>query len=335
MAHTSSSALARIDLHTPADLLAVVPYLLGFHPADSLVLVGFEGSRLLFTMRGDLPREDRADACRGLARCLIDITGEHRVDGIVVVAYGSGSHVDPVIPTLLTAIESSGFVVREALRVTDRRYRSWFCRDSWCCPPEGVPFDQHESPVAAAATVAGRVALPDRSSLERQIEPVTGAAREAMTHATDLAEKRLCERLESGDLRAARRRLVREGVRRLGVAERRRKRALTDDQVAWLSLLLLFPEVSEVALRRVTGRADPSEMAADLALWADVTRRAEPELSAPAATLVAYAAWRGGDGALAGIAAHRAMNVAPEYAPARIIAAAVATGVEPGRLSPG
>ena len=38
----------------PAELLQAVPYLLGFHPADSLVLVGLHGGRLVVTARMDL-----------------------------------------------------------------------------------------------------------------------------------------------------------------------------------------------------------------------------------------------------------------------------------------
>src|SRR5207244_11973892 len=38
----------------PADLLQAVPYLLGFHPQTSLVIVGLHAARLVVTVRLDL-----------------------------------------------------------------------------------------------------------------------------------------------------------------------------------------------------------------------------------------------------------------------------------------
>jgi hypothetical protein len=45
-----------IRIRCPEDLLAVVPYLCGYHPADgSLVVVGFRSRRLAYAGLGDLP----------------------------------------------------------------------------------------------------------------------------------------------------------------------------------------------------------------------------------------------------------------------------------------
>ena len=43
-----------------ADLIAAVPYLLGFHPAQSLVVAAMRGERLVFAARCDLPHGDPA-----------------------------------------------------------------------------------------------------------------------------------------------------------------------------------------------------------------------------------------------------------------------------------
>ncbi len=55
---TSVSTTPRMRLRTPADVLAATPYLMGFHPDDSLVGLGLRGTRLTFHLRGDLPPED-------------------------------------------------------------------------------------------------------------------------------------------------------------------------------------------------------------------------------------------------------------------------------------
>ena len=44
----------RLRVRRPADLLAVVPYLLGFQPDESLVAVLVRGGRVLLTVRMDL-----------------------------------------------------------------------------------------------------------------------------------------------------------------------------------------------------------------------------------------------------------------------------------------
>ncbi|HEX6075419.1 MAG TPA: DUF4192 family protein, partial [Micromonosporaceae bacterium] len=44
-----------LRLRSASDLLAAVPYLIGFHPSDSLVLVGFGDRMVRFLARADLP----------------------------------------------------------------------------------------------------------------------------------------------------------------------------------------------------------------------------------------------------------------------------------------
>ena len=40
---TSDSARPTLSLRSPEDLIAIVPYLVGFDPADSLVVIGLKG----------------------------------------------------------------------------------------------------------------------------------------------------------------------------------------------------------------------------------------------------------------------------------------------------
>lgn len=59
----------------------------------------------------------------------------------------------------------------------------------------------------------------------------------------------------------------------------------TDDEVAWLTLLLRHVPVRDFAWRRTT--TDDWQ----LEFWSDVVRRAEPGLVAPPASLLAFTAW--------------------------------------------
>ena len=51
----SVEAPARLRVRRPADFLAVIPYLVGFHPSESVVAVLCRDGRVLLTARMDLP----------------------------------------------------------------------------------------------------------------------------------------------------------------------------------------------------------------------------------------------------------------------------------------
>ena len=49
------SEAAPVRLRRPDDLVTLTPYLIGFHPADDLVLIGFAADRAVVSVRVDLP----------------------------------------------------------------------------------------------------------------------------------------------------------------------------------------------------------------------------------------------------------------------------------------
>lgn len=102
------------------------------------------------------------------------------------------------------------------------------------------------------------------------------------------------------------------------------RRALSDDDVAWLGLLLVNITVRDHAWERVG-----EDLPLHVDLWSDVVRRVEPELVAPPATLLAFAAWRSGGGAIASIALERAIEADPTYRMAVYLSAAFDGGLSP------
>ena len=48
----------RLRLREPVDVLAAIPYLVGYHPSESVILLGMRGKQLTFTARHDLPPLD-------------------------------------------------------------------------------------------------------------------------------------------------------------------------------------------------------------------------------------------------------------------------------------
>jgi hypothetical protein len=105
-----------------------------------------------------------------------------------------------------------------------------------------------------------------------------------------------------------------------------RGKGLTDDEMAWLTVLLSHLPVRDFAWEH-TGSAEWH-----LALWTDALRRAEPELVPAPASLLAFAAWRSGNGPLARVAVERALRADPSYSFALLIDDVLCGGVDPSRL---
>jgi hypothetical protein len=323
-----------LSVRCTADLLAAVPYLLGFHPADSVVVVAVSGRRVVFAARGDLPGwpPDRATTTDDVAAYLADVTGRQGADGALVVGYGPPARVTPVLDAVGVAVGRAGVRVLDLLRVTDGRYWSYVCDEPGCCPPEGTPFDASTSQVTTAAVYAGHVALPDRDALTRQVAPVGGAAREEMTRATRRAGQRLERLLDAAPPDSP---YADQAVRSAGGAALRaaydRHRAggrLTDDEVAWLGLLLTLRPVLDHAWETVD-TADGR-----VTFWAELVRRVDPAHAATPASLLAFAAWRLGQGALAVVAVERALATDPGHRMARLVDDLLRRGINPAALDP-
>ncbi|GIF46937.1 uncharacterized protein DUF4192 [Asanoa ferruginea] len=325
-----------ITLRSCADLIASVPYLLGFHPSDSIVVIAIVGVRVRFVARGDLPG---GVAPEHIARRLLSLLQRDTVDTVAIVGYGPSRSVTPAAEALCAALKSADIHTLDVLRVDAGRYWSYVCTNPTCCPPEGKTYDPTTTCVGAAAVYAGRVALPDRDAVAASIAPVDGAARMAMTEATTRADARLTALVEGArsapDNGQPRLRTI--ALRSAGAAVRanarvakalrtagdeavdaafdryRAGRRLTDDEVAWLSVLLVHLPVRDHAWEHSTD----DDWQVDL--WSDVVRRVDPPLAAAPASLLAYTAWRSGHGALATIAVERALAVDPDYALARMI----------------
>ncbi|MEV1286720.1 DUF4192 domain-containing protein [Micromonospora sp. NPDC049679] len=327
----TSTELPKLSVRSTADLLAAVPYLLGFHPTDSIVVVALRGSKITFAARGDLPDRQASSVTPGAAAAHVAaVVARQEAESATVIGYGPAERVTPAVDAVRAALDHRGVRVLDVLRLTDGRYWSYTCGNPECCPPEGVPFDATTSQIAAAATLAGQVALPDRASLTRQVAPLGGLTRESMRQATTRADERLAELLDqapSADLPGGR--TLREaGVAAVRTAmERHRERGrLTDDETAWLSVLLPHVPVRDFAWERI-GDDDWH-----VELWTDVVRRAEPDLVAAPASLLAFAAWRSGRGALARVALERALRCDPGYSMALLMAEVLQRGVAPAGL---
>lgn len=314
----SGDARPPITLRSPADLVAATPYLLGFHPADSMVVVGFRGNRLTFLARGDLPEPDTPPETAATA--LLDLVARQEVDAIVLVGYGPRPAVDPLVDALDRLAGQRDVPVRDVLRVDSGQWWSLRCENPACCPPGGTPVDHTSHEICARLAFEGLVAAPSRQDRAREVAPVgdpapalarAGARFQALVSALPERERAGTVLTEGrGAIRAAISRYAEGGV-------------LDDDEVAWLGILLCAIPVRDAAWRSITA-TEPH-----LRLWADVTRRVDPSQAAAPASLLAFTAWRAGDGVLAGLAVDRALDAEPSYSMAQLLRDALRLGIPP------
>jgi hypothetical protein len=243
-----------------------------------------------------------------------------------VIGYGPPGRVTPAILELTPALQRLGVVLNDVIRVTEGRWWSYVCEGVECCPPDGKPCPPPGNALAAQAVFQGQVALPDRKALVAQVAPVSGTARDRMTVATEKAKQRLTD-LYGEDVRAgaAGRSIRRHGKLAIRAAERRHQseRSLTDDEVAWLAVLLVNAEVFAHAMDRSTD----DEWC--IRLWTDVLRRVDAAYVPAPGCLLAHSAWRAGRGPLARVALDRALREAPGHRMAGALDRVVSSGLGP------
>ena len=202
-----------VRLQGPADILGVLPYRLGFHPSESLVLVCLEGRRRRdrLVMRIDLPRpvDDRVVAAELAARV-------RHVGASAVVAVVYTEATDPrrlprdrLVTALSNALAEAGVELPEALLVRDGRWWSYLCDRPACCPAEGTPLPAEPTLAttryAAEAVAQGGAVLADREALRRTVEPADHpVARAARGQAAAAADEVLGSALRDGGLPAVR-----------------------------------------------------------------------------------------------------------------------------------
>jgi Domain of unknown function (DUF4192) len=323
----------RVRVGSPLTLLAVVPGLLGFEPADSIVVIGTcqPGAEVELTLRYDLPAPTAPRAVAAIVDGVASILIAQGITTAAAICYGPDGAVSPVAAALLGRAEEAGITLTEVLRAEDNRYWSYVCSVPECCPPEGTPFDVSDHPVTRAFAASGRRVLASRQALAATIAPAEGALATAVRLAVRRAERQVTQRVGRATRvgqRIARRRLVAAVGQPMTADAIRRCRAgdeLGAESAAWLAVALRELRVRDDAWARML----PEYNAAHTRLWADLTRLAPPGYVAAPASLLAFVAWQAGDGALANVALDRALADSRRYSMARLLRRALDSGAPP------
>ncbi|GAB7193721.1 hypothetical protein NUM3379_44310 [Kineococcus sp. NUM-3379] len=204
-----------LSLTCPRDLLASVPYQLGFVPADSLVVVHLDvpagppgrtprGGRLTgdgpvaapgrlavtAVARADLPagEDAQADVLEALTGTVA--AGAPWAVAVVYEAADTGGGPPPraaLVDSLGAALAARGAVLLDAWHVGAAAYRSYRCppgEHPGCCPPGGRPAaDLRRGPVPAEAVWRGLAAAPSRREALPDLRPAAAGARREVLRA--------------------------------------------------------------------------------------------------------------------------------------------------------
>ncbi|GAB2879711.1 hypothetical protein GCM10027074_55060 [Streptomyces deserti] len=350
----------QITLRTPAELADALPYLLGYRPEDSIVLVALHdrdgrgrfGGRARLGIPGSA--DDWPSAARQLAHGLVTGSERRGAKPEQIVAFlcqepGKGEsgrqvkeRLSPLAQKLRVECGALDVPVVEALCISDGRYWSYCCESEACCPADGTPMGlPGTSVLAAAATYAGIQVRGTLRELRARLLPWENAAALEQEVALDTASMALIPRIldDTGRAEVAEETLLlaerimgrlAEAPRVSGtlMADLRDDGLVSHDEAATLILGLQDRTTRDRAAEWMEG----DEAGPALRLWRALARRCVGpygEHAAALLTLAGWVAWSTGDELEAREALAMALGADPDYLFARLLHQACNEGLDP------
>ncbi|MGW5743664.1 DUF4192 domain-containing protein [Amycolatopsis sp. NPDC003861] len=310
------------DLRDPAQLLAALPYLIGFRPEESVVLLGHRhpGNRPGLVLRGDLPRPEH-QAHQAQAMVPAFAAGHHIGVTLVIVGGERRPGKPPPHQDFLDELErvlgECGLPVLHALWAPEiTKGAPWACYRTEGCVGE-LP-DPSATVVAAAATERGTVAFDSREELEELLAP---RSPEALARRADRLSRLAFPDETTVDDAAT---VVREAFLR----QRRNEGPPTDEEAVQLARALERPEIRDMCLAMAVPAGDASAREAER-VWLTLVREIPPPHRAEPAALLGFTAYLRGDGTFAGMALDNALEAAPGHLLASLLRRVLDTGTPP------
>jgi hypothetical protein len=286
------------------DLITAIPFLIGFHPTDSIVLISVKDDAIGLAMRIDLPTQLESDQIDLLAHHFL----QEESEAALLVAYmpESRDDGDSVLISLGAGLIRNGVDIQESIVVQSGRYRSIICRDLTCCPSAGKVMPEIEKSEIAAEHVVAGIPMP-YDDISQLIETLSADplaltltwASEVSTYAFEEGDPSVIE-------------LRRDGVETMDL--------LLDEY------RMGYGATNRLLVARMIGRMNDlqvrdyalgvhTEDTYDLyfTMWRELLRFAPEGYVAPIACIVAAMAYEGGDGALAQRALDRALEDDEQY----------------------
>ncbi|MFF4863408.1 DUF4192 domain-containing protein [Streptomyces sp. NPDC001231] len=360
IAYDGSAPEHQVTLRTPAELADALPYLLGYRPEDSIVLVALNGrgGRGRFGGRARLgipaSRDDWPFAARQLAHGLITGSERRGAKPEQMVAFlcqepatdESGRDVvrrlEPLAQKLRTECGHLDVPVIEALCISDGRFWSYCCPTDGCCPDDGLPMGlPGTSVLAAAAAYAGIQVRGSLKELRARLLPWDTAAALEQEIALDAAGlslvPRILDEVERASVAEETLKLAERVMTRFAEtpfvpgdarADLRDDQLLDHEEAAALVLGLQDRTTRDRAAEWMEG----DEAGPALRLWRALARRCVGpygEHAAAPLTLAGWVAWSAGDQLEAREALAMALGADPDYLFARLLHQACNEGLDP------
>ncbi|MEV7289485.1 DUF4192 domain-containing protein [Streptomyces sp. NPDC093252] len=359
-AYVGHGGAQQVTLRSPGELADALPYLLGYRPEDSIVLVSLYDKngrgRLGGRARLGIPAnpDDWPSVAKQLAHGLVTAGLRRGTPPEQMVVYvcqepapgeTGQSVMDRLRPLAQHLRLECGLLdvpVIEALCISGGRYWSYCCSQPDCCPPDGAAMGlPGTSVLAAAATYAGLQVRGTLRELRARLLPMETAAALEQETALDKAGVSLVPRILDGASRAAVAaetvELAAHVMHRFADAPKvpgtlpsdlRDDTLLTDNEAAALILGLQDRTTRDRAAEWMEGEA----AAPALRLWRALARRcvgSYTEHAAAPLTLAGWVAWSTGDDLEAREALAMALGADTEYLFARLLHQAVNEGLDP------
>lgn len=316
-----TSDVQPLTLRTPYDVIGAVPHLLGFPPSESVVAICLADRRVLLTLRLDLPapadeqqlaEEIAARAAWAGASEVLLVCFTEQVDPMATRAR-SALPRRRLVGLMGQALVGHGLAHGDALLVARGRWWSYLCSVPACCPPQGTPIAEPSATMVALQAeevLRGAAVLSCREELAASIESARPPG-DAPTGPVDA-----------------------------GPATDEDRRALVQLYDGWCAgtpNLIGAPRLVQ-ALRDITFRDEvlawtaQAEAASLLGMLTELCRLAADADAAPVCSVLAWAAYQQGSGALANVAADRALRAEPGYSLAVLLEQMIVGQVPPEEL---
>ena len=297
-----------ITLRGAPGLFAAVPVLLGFRPTDSLVLV------CLRAPGASLSQLARADLGSGPSACarLVDFARRY-ADAAALVCYCPTGRRPALLDAVMGGLQMAGVPLAGAWLVD--RERAWAVG----LDGESFPAEDEDDPgvvhLRAAHALAGRAVLPTRDHLVDSIAAPTGARmRDAVAVRAEVAR----EPTPPGRRVASR-----------ALQECERTGSVRPRTAARLARAIDDPRVRDDLVVRALQEADRPWVAMLISVAACTPGRP----AAQVCVVLSLLAYRNGEGALAQVAAQRALETDPGHTLARMMVEVMDKAMPPDRLA--
>lgn len=292
------------------DLITAVPFLIGFHPTNSIVLVSVKDESIGLAMRIDIPRTLDSNAIDLLAHHFI----REKAEAALILAYmpDERDDGDSLLISLGAGLIRNGISVQESLLIRAGRYRSIICRDLSCCSPIGKEVPQIEDSEMAAEHVVAGIPMP-YANISELIDTLA-----ADSTSLELAWSDEVSRFYIADDAETIAELRRDGVETMDLLldEYRMGHGARNK----ILVARMIGRMSDVQLRDYAlGVHDEDSFDLYFLMWRELLRLAPRGYVAPIACILAAMAYESGDGALAQKALDRAIADDERYPLAQLL----------------